>query len=137
MDSRIEPLAALGLGPGDAKILRNAGARVTEDVLRTLVLAVAPARASTAILVMPHTRCGMAGQDEAEVHAEIERRTGLDTRSLDFSTVTDQEAPSRPTSSASGPGRGSRPPWRSVAPSTTSTPDGSAPSGSSTEPTRR
>ena len=29
----------LGLGPGDAKILRNAGARVTDDVLRTVVLA--------------------------------------------------------------------------------------------------
>ena len=39
MDSRIEPLAMLGLAPGDAKILRNAGARVTDDVLRTLVLA--------------------------------------------------------------------------------------------------
>jgi carbonic anhydrase len=38
MDSRIEPLAMLGLRPGDAKILRNAGAPVTDDVLRTLVL---------------------------------------------------------------------------------------------------
>ena len=41
MDSRIEPLQMLGLERGDAKILRNAGARVTDDVLRTLVLAVA------------------------------------------------------------------------------------------------
>ena len=39
MDSRIDPLRMLGLEPGDAKILRNAGARVTDDVLRTLVLA--------------------------------------------------------------------------------------------------
>ena len=39
MDSRIEPLTMLGLHPGDAKILRNAGARVTPDVLRSLVLA--------------------------------------------------------------------------------------------------
>jgi carbonic anhydrase len=91
MDSRIEPLAALGLGPGDAKILRNAGARVTKDVLRTLVLAVALLGVDR-VLVMPHTRCRMAGQDESEVHAEIERRTGLDTRSLAFSTVLDQEA---------------------------------------------
>ena len=91
MDSRIEPLAALGLGPGDAKILRNAGARVTKDVLRTLVLAVALLGVDR-ILVMPHTRCRMAGQDETEVHDEIERRTGLDTRSLEFSTVMDQQA---------------------------------------------
>src|SRR3954447_7273627 len=71
MDSRIEPLAALGLGPGDAKILRNAGARVTGDVLRTLVLAVALLEVER-ILVMPHTRCRMAGQEETEVHDEIQ-----------------------------------------------------------------
>jgi len=39
MDSRISPLAVVGMQAGDAKILRNAGARVTDDVLRTLVLA--------------------------------------------------------------------------------------------------
>ena len=33
MDSRIDPLAAVGMQAGDAKILRNAGARVTDDVL--------------------------------------------------------------------------------------------------------
>lgn len=37
MDSRIEPLKMLGLSVGDAKILRNAGARVTDDALRTLL----------------------------------------------------------------------------------------------------
>ncbi len=35
MDSRIDPLRIVGMTAGDAKILRNAGARVTEDVLRT------------------------------------------------------------------------------------------------------
>jgi len=38
MDSRINPLSVVGMNSGDAKILRNAGARVTDDVLRTLVL---------------------------------------------------------------------------------------------------
>ena len=38
MDSRINPLSVVGMRSGDAKILRNAGAHVTEDVLRTLVL---------------------------------------------------------------------------------------------------
>ena len=54
MDSRIEPLAMLGLEPGDAKILRNAGARVTDDVLRTFVLA-ATCSASTASMIVAHT----------------------------------------------------------------------------------
>ncbi|MFM9172036.1 MAG: carbonic anhydrase, partial [Acidimicrobiaceae bacterium] len=38
MDSRINPLAVVGMKSGDAKILRNAGARVTDDMLRTLIL---------------------------------------------------------------------------------------------------
>ena len=39
IDSRIDPLRMLGLQAGDAKIIRNAGARVTDDALRSLVLA--------------------------------------------------------------------------------------------------
>ena len=91
MDSRIEPLALLGLVPGDAKILRNAGARVTEDVLRTLVLAVHLLGVNR-ILVMPHTRCRMVQAEDAAVHESIRARSGLDTRSLDFRLISDQEA---------------------------------------------
>ena len=54
MDSRINPLSVVGMRSGDAKILRNAGARVTEDVLRTLVLATYLLGVKR-ILVMPHT----------------------------------------------------------------------------------
>src|SRR6059058_5639675 len=63
MDSRIEPLAMLGLAPGDAKILRNAGARVTDDVLRTLVLASYLLGVSRA-MVIAHTNCSMATESE-------------------------------------------------------------------------
>ena len=91
MDSRIAPLALLGLEPGDAKILRNAGARVTEDVLRTLVLAVYLLGVSR-VLVMPHTDCKMASATEDEMHALIDAEYGLDTRSLEFRTVKDQVA---------------------------------------------
>src|SRR5688500_12257235 len=67
MDSRIDPLGLLGLKPGDAKIIRNAGARVTDDVLRTLVLAVYLLGVER-VLVMPHTDCGMAKVSDADVH---------------------------------------------------------------------
>ena len=40
MDSRIDPLGMLGLKPGDAKIFRNPGGRVTSNALEALVLAV-------------------------------------------------------------------------------------------------
>jgi carbonic anhydrase len=91
MDSRIAPLESLGLRPGDAKIMRNAGARVTEDVLRTLVLAVHLLGVDR-VLVMPHTRCRMAGPTEEEIHWAIAEASGLDTRSLEFRTTTDQVA---------------------------------------------
>ncbi|MGR6916029.1 beta-class carbonic anhydrase [[Actinomadura] parvosata] len=88
MDSRIDPLGLLGLKPGDAKILRNAGARVTDDVLRTLVLAVVLLGVER-VLVMPHTDCGMAKVTDADVHRLAGER-GIDTRSIDFHTVPDQ-----------------------------------------------
>lgn len=91
MDSRIDPFGTLGIGPGDAKIVRNAGARVTEDVLRTLVLG-AYLLGVERVLVMPHTHCRMAQSSEAELHALIQEDYGVDTRSLEFRTERDQLA---------------------------------------------
>jgi len=88
MDSRISPLELLGMGPGDVKILRNAGARVTDDVLRTLVLAVHLLGVNR-IMVMPHTDCRMTKVTDEQVHEEMRTR-GLDTRSLDFHTIENQ-----------------------------------------------
>jgi len=90
MDSRIDPLRIVGMHPGDAKILRNAGARVTDDVLRTLVLATHLLGVNR-VLVMPHTDCRMASTDEAGIHAAITSKSGVDTRSLDFQTTNDQK----------------------------------------------
>jgi carbonic anhydrase len=90
MDSRIEPLAMLGLQKGDAKILRNAGARVTEDVLRTFVLARYLLGASR-FMVVAHTGCAMASGTEPQVHEKIQNAGGPDTRSISFLTTTTQE----------------------------------------------
>ena len=38
MDSRLHVAQALGLALGDAHILRNAGGRVTDDIIRSLVI---------------------------------------------------------------------------------------------------
>jgi carbonic anhydrase len=91
MDSRIEPLPMLGLAPGDAKILRNAGARVTDDVLRTLVLASYLLGVDRA-MVIAHTKCRMAAGTEDDVHAAVDEAGGPDTRSLAFLVTNDQEA---------------------------------------------
>ena len=89
MDSRIDPLRVVGMKAGDAKILRNAGARVTEDVLRTLILATNLLNV-TRVLVMPHTDCKMASGEEHEIHAAILEKSGIDTRGIEIRTVKDQ-----------------------------------------------
>src|SRR5216684_4666324 len=91
IDSRIEPLAMLGLRPGDAKILRNAGARVTDDVLRTLVLASYLLGVDRAMIVA-HTDCRMATGSEEEIHMAVSEAGGPDTRSLAFLVTGDQDA---------------------------------------------
>lgn len=89
IDSRVAPLEIVGMAAGDAKILRNAGARVTDDVLRTLLLAV-HLLGVTRVLVMPHTDCKMASADEAQMHEAIYQASGVDSRSLEIRTVVDQ-----------------------------------------------
>jgi carbonic anhydrase len=89
MDSRIEPLQMFGLSKGDAKILRNAGGRVTGDVLRTLVLATHLLEVSR-VMVVVHTDCRMSKVTDEQVHEAIRDGAGIDTRSLEFHTVEDQ-----------------------------------------------
>lgn len=91
MDSRIDPLAMVGMRAGDAKILRNAGARVTDDVLRTLVLAVHLLGVDR-VLVVQHTDCRMTKVTDEQAHEAILESSGVDTRSLDFHTIPDQLA---------------------------------------------
>jgi len=91
IDSRIDPLAMLGLVPGDAKILRNAGARVTDDVLRTLVLGDYLLGVER-VMIVAHTNCRMADSTQDDVHQAIRDAGGPDTRSITFLTTVDQEA---------------------------------------------
>ncbi len=91
MDSRIEPLQMLGLSKGDAKILRNAGGRVTDDVLRTLVLATHLLGVDR-VMIVQHSDCRMAKVTDDEAHAAIFEESGVDTRSLEFRTMSDQQA---------------------------------------------
>ncbi len=90
IDSRIEPLAMLGLVRGDAKILRNAGGRVTHDVLRTLVLAHYLLGVDR-VMVIGHTDCRMTGGTEDDIHNAIQQAGGPDTRSLGFMTTIELE----------------------------------------------
>lgn len=89
IDSRIDPLAMLGLRPGDAKILRNAGARVTDDAIRSLVLA-ANLLEVTRVCVVQHTECAMVGATEDQMRERVGDARGVDASGWEFLTSTDQ-----------------------------------------------
>jgi carbonic anhydrase len=91
IDSRIDPLAMLGLKAGDAKIIRNAGARVTDDALRSLVLA-SNLLGVERVCVVQHTECAMVGQTDDELRARIGELRQADASGWDFLASTDQLA---------------------------------------------
>ena len=66
MDARIDVFAALGLHLGEAHVIRNAGGRVTEDVLRSLALGTHVLGVDT-VVVMQHTKCGLKGVTDEEL----------------------------------------------------------------------
>lgn len=89
MDSRIDPLRMIGLKPGDAKILRNPGGRVTDQVLVALVLGVNLLNVSR-VMVIQHTRCAMAASDEKQLKERLTVASGLDASWMTLNVITDQ-----------------------------------------------
>ncbi len=90
MDSRIDPLRMLGLAPGDAKIFRNPGGRVTPQALEALVLGV-HLLGVRRILVVPHTRCAMASATEEDIRRRVGESAGVDASWQRFGVVADQD----------------------------------------------
>ena len=75
MDARLNPYELLGLGVGDAHIIRNAGGVVTDDVIRSLTIS-QRFLGTQEIVLIHHTQCGMHGFDEAAFRAELEAEVG-------------------------------------------------------------
>src|SRR6476660_5672706 len=76
MDSRLDVFAALGLGDGEAQVLRNAGGVITDDVIRSL--AVSQRRlGTTEVMLIHHTDCGMEKLSDDGFRAELQQATGV------------------------------------------------------------
>jgi carbonic anhydrase len=75
MDARIDPLAALGMHLGDAHVIRNAGALVTDDTIRSIAIS-QRMLGTRAVVVMGHTDCGLEGLDEDAALEAIAAETG-------------------------------------------------------------
>ena len=84
MDARIDVYGLFGLDLGEAQVIRNAGGRVTDDVLRSLALSTAVLGVDT-VALMHHTGCGL----EAVTDAELAARTGADLAFLAFDDHAD------------------------------------------------
>jgi len=91
MDSRIDPLRMIGLAPGDAKILRNPGGRVTDAALVALVMGATLLQVRR-ILVVEHTRCAMASATEDELKARVGESAGVDASWMTLGAIVDQES---------------------------------------------
>ena len=84
VDSRVDPAHIFGLGLGDAVVMRNAGGRITPEVIRDLtilgVLAAnmpGPSAMQPELIVMHHTDCGMCRLANAAIQRQVAERLGV------------------------------------------------------------
>jgi len=76
MDSRMDLFAMLGLGIGQAHVIRNAGGVATDDVIRSMMLS-QRLLGTREVMLIHHTRCGAQSFTEEEMKDAIERDTGV------------------------------------------------------------
>jgi carbonic anhydrase len=76
MDSRMDIFELLGLGPGEAHIIRNAGGVITDDVIRSLCLS-QRLLGTREIILLHHTDCGLEKATEDTFKAELEAELGI------------------------------------------------------------
>ena len=88
MDARFHPAGVLGLADGDAHVIRNGGGRVTDDVLRSLIVST-HVLATRTVMVLHHTDCGMATIDQAGLVEVVADATGHRPFDIDFCTIAD------------------------------------------------
>jgi carbonic anhydrase len=90
MDARIDAYSVLGLEPGDAHVLRNAGARTTDDVVRSLIKSIHQLGV-TRVAIVHHTDCGAAKIQLDDLRRQVSERTGHDPAGVDFHLIADED----------------------------------------------
>lgn len=90
MDARLHPEKFLGLEIGDAHVIRNAGGRVSDDAIRSLVIS-QRLLGTTEVVVIHHTDCGMTTFTNLQLSNKIQQELGVDTTGQDFLPFSDLE----------------------------------------------
>ena len=89
MDCRIDVHQVLGLAPGEAHVLRNAGARATDDAIRSLIKSTVQLEVER-IAVVHHTDCGAAKIQLDDLRARVLDRTGNEPTDVEFHLIGDE-----------------------------------------------
>ena len=76
MDARLDVYRILGLEPGQAHVIRNAGGVVTDDEIRSLAIS-QRLLGTTSIILIHHTDCGMLTFTDDEFKASIQEEVGI------------------------------------------------------------
>lgn len=90
MDCRIDTVSVFGLDPGDAHAIRNAGARATDDAIRSLIVSTIELGVRR-IAVVHHTHCGAASVTTDQLRSHVVDATGNDPAEVDFALFSDPE----------------------------------------------
>ncbi len=76
MDARLNVYAILGLGEGEAHVIRNAGGVVTDDEIRSLTIS-QRLLGTEEIILIHHTDCGMLTFTDDGFKQSIQDETGI------------------------------------------------------------
>jgi carbonic anhydrase len=76
MDARLNVYAILGLGEGEAHVIRNAGGVVTDDEIRSLAIS-QRLLGTREIMLIHHTDCGMLTFTDDEFKRSIQDEIGV------------------------------------------------------------
>lgn len=90
MDARLTVEEVIGIGTGDAHIIRNAGGLATDDAIRSLVIST-HLLGTNEFAIIEHTGCGMLTFEDEPVRRQIAERTGADTSGLRLFAFRDLE----------------------------------------------
>jgi len=76
MDARLNVYAILGLGDGEAHVIRNAGGVITDDEIRSLAIS-QRLLGTREIILIHHTDCGMLTFTDDAFKRSIQDETGV------------------------------------------------------------
>ncbi len=75
MDARLDVAQILGLKPGEAHVIRNAGGVASADAIRSLIISTY-LLGTQELIIINHTDCGMLTFKEDDLRLRLQRETG-------------------------------------------------------------